>query len=66
MFDRIPVDVFLDTNPLHDDLRLHVNKHLLVDKNLLYSVVMTCPSSRPFAIAVRAVRTSRRCSERDG
>ncbi len=34
MFDGIPVDIFLDTTPFHDDLRLHVQEHRLVDRNL--------------------------------
>lgn len=34
LFDGIPVDVFLDTTPFHDDLRLHVREHQLVDRNL--------------------------------
>jgi Nucleotidyl transferase AbiEii toxin, Type IV TA system len=28
-FDGIPVDIFLNTTPFHDDLRLHVNEHQL-------------------------------------
>ena len=34
LFDGIPVDVFLNTTPFHDDLRLHVGEHQLVDKSL--------------------------------
>jgi hypothetical protein len=34
MFDGIPVDIFLDTTPFHDDLRLHVNEHHLADRKL--------------------------------
>jgi len=34
MFDGIPVDIFLDTTPFHDDLRLHVSEHQLVDREL--------------------------------
>jgi hypothetical protein len=34
MFDGIPVDVFLDTTPFHDDLRLHVSEHELVTRKL--------------------------------
>jgi hypothetical protein len=34
MFDGIPVDVFLDTTPFHDDLRLHVSEHQLVNRKL--------------------------------
>jgi hypothetical protein len=34
MFDGIPVDVFLDTTPFHDDLHLHVSEHQLVDRKL--------------------------------
>ena len=34
LFDGIPVDVFLNTTPFHDDLRLHINEHQLVDKRL--------------------------------
>jgi hypothetical protein len=34
MFDGIPVDVFLNTTPFHDGLRLHVSEHQLVDRKL--------------------------------
>jgi hypothetical protein len=34
MFDGIPVDVFLDTTAFHDDLRLHVSEHQLVNRKL--------------------------------
>jgi hypothetical protein len=34
LFDRHPVDIFLDTTPFHDDLRLHVQHHQLADTNL--------------------------------
>ena len=34
MFDGIPVDIFLNTTPFHDDLRLHVHEHQLVDRKL--------------------------------
>ena len=34
IFDGIPVDVFLDTTPFHDDLRLHVSEHQLVETKL--------------------------------
>ena len=34
MFDRISVDIFLNTTPFHDDLRLHVHEHQLVDRKL--------------------------------
>jgi Nucleotidyl transferase AbiEii toxin, Type IV TA system len=34
MFDDIPVDIFLDTTPFHDDLRLHVSEHQLVNRKL--------------------------------
>jgi hypothetical protein len=34
LFDGIPIDIFLDTTPFHDDLRLHINEHQLVDKML--------------------------------
>jgi hypothetical protein len=34
MFDGIPVDIFLDTTPFHDDLRLHVNEHQLAGRLL--------------------------------
>ena len=34
MFDRIPVDIFLDTTSFHDDLRLHLKEHQLADRNL--------------------------------
>ena len=34
MFDGTPVDLFLDTTPFHDDLRLHVNEHHLADRKL--------------------------------
>jgi len=34
VFDGIPVDVFLDTTPFHEDLRLHVSGHQLVDRKL--------------------------------
>jgi hypothetical protein len=32
VFDGIPVDVFLDTTPFHEDLRLHVSEHQVVDR----------------------------------
>ena len=34
VFDGIPVDIFLDTTPFHDDLRLHLKEHQLADKKL--------------------------------
>jgi hypothetical protein len=34
MFEGIPVDLFLDTTPFHDDLRLHISEHQLVNRNL--------------------------------
>jgi hypothetical protein len=34
MFDGIPVDIFLDTTRFHDDVRIHVNEHLLVGRKL--------------------------------
>lgn len=34
MFDGIPVDIFLDTTRFHEDLRLHVKEHLLVERKL--------------------------------
>jgi hypothetical protein len=34
LFDGIPVDVFLDTTPFHDDLRLHTVEHRLADRQL--------------------------------
>lgn len=34
MFDGIPVDIFLDTTPFHDALRLHVKRHRLVEREL--------------------------------
>lgn len=34
MFDGIPVDVFLDTTPFHDDLRLHLQHHDLSGRDL--------------------------------
>jgi hypothetical protein len=34
MFDGIPVDIFLDTTPFHDDLRLHIREHQLADRLL--------------------------------
>jgi hypothetical protein len=34
MFDGIPVDIFLDTTPFHDDLRLHIREHQLADRKL--------------------------------
>jgi len=34
MFDGIPVDIFLDTTPFHDDLRLHLKEHRLADRSL--------------------------------
>jgi hypothetical protein len=33
-FDGVPVDLFLDVTPFHDDLRLHVSEHQLVDRTL--------------------------------
>lgn len=34
MFDEIPVDIFLDTTPFHDDLHLHIVEHRLADRRL--------------------------------
>jgi hypothetical protein len=34
MFDGIPIDIFLDTTPFHDDLRLHVSEHQLANRRL--------------------------------
>ena len=34
MFDRIPVDIFLDTTRFHEDLQLHVARHQLADRQL--------------------------------
>ena len=34
MFDGIPVDIFLDTTPFHNDLRLHLKEHQLADRKL--------------------------------
>jgi hypothetical protein len=34
MFDGIPVDIFLDTTRFHDDLRLRINEHKLLDRKL--------------------------------
>jgi hypothetical protein len=34
MFDGTPVDIFLDTTPFHDDLRLHINVHQLAGRKL--------------------------------
>jgi len=34
MFDGTPVDIFLDTTPFHDDLRLHLKEHQLADARL--------------------------------
>ena len=34
LFDGIPVDIFLNTTPFHDDLRLHINEHRLGDRSL--------------------------------
>lgn len=34
VFDGIPVDIFLDTTPFHDDLRLHLEEHQLADRKL--------------------------------
>jgi hypothetical protein len=34
MFDGIPVDIFLDTTRFHDDVRIHVKEHLLVERKL--------------------------------
>ena len=34
MFDRTPVDLFLDTTPFHADLRLHLKEHQLADGRL--------------------------------
>jgi len=34
LFDGIPVDIFLDTTPFHDDLRLHLKEHQLADRKL--------------------------------
>jgi hypothetical protein len=34
MFDGIPVDIFLDTTRFHDDVRIHVREHLLVERKL--------------------------------
>ncbi len=34
MFDGIPVDIFLDTTRFHDDLRLHIKEHRLIDREL--------------------------------
>ena len=34
VFDGIPVDIFLDTTPFHDDLRLHLKEHQLADRKL--------------------------------
>jgi len=34
LFDGIPVDLFLDTTPFHDDLRLHLKEHQLADRTL--------------------------------
>jgi hypothetical protein len=33
-FDGIPLDLFLDTTPFHDDLRLHLQEHQLADRRL--------------------------------
>jgi hypothetical protein len=33
-FDGIPVDVFLDTTPFHDDLQLHTVEHQLANRRL--------------------------------
>jgi hypothetical protein len=34
MFDGIPVDLFLNTTPFHDDLRLHLKEHQLAGRLL--------------------------------
>ena len=34
MFDGISVDIFLNTTPFHDDLRLHIKEHVLADRKL--------------------------------
>jgi len=34
MFERTPVDLFLDTTPFHGDLRLHVQHHQLAGRRL--------------------------------
>ncbi len=34
MFEGIPVDIYLDTSRFHDDLRLHIKVHRLVDREL--------------------------------
>ncbi len=34
LFEGIPVDVFLDTTPFHDDLQLHTVEHRLADRSL--------------------------------
>jgi hypothetical protein len=34
MFDGIPVDIFLDTTRFHEDLRLHIKEHQLVNRKL--------------------------------
>ncbi len=34
LFDGIPVDIFLDTTPFHDDLRLHLKEHQLAERKL--------------------------------
>ncbi len=33
-FDGIPVDIFLNTTPFHDNLRLHLKEHQLADRKL--------------------------------
>ena len=33
-FDGIPVDIFFDTTPFHDDLQLHIVEHQLANRRL--------------------------------
>jgi hypothetical protein len=34
MFDGVPIDIFLDTTPFHDDLQLHTVEHELAGRRL--------------------------------
>jgi hypothetical protein len=60
MFDGIPVDVFLDTTPFHDDLRLHLRTMTCRVGTSPSWAATTLPSSRRSSTDARTGRTSRK------